>query len=237
MPSDGFSNNRMTSLFIPDLPVPPRPADSETDTAGVVRHLSHELRQPLSTIETAAYYLLMILRNHPDPRVAAQLEKIQSSVQQTNWILSDAVHFLNATPSNPDWVDLTEVIADALSEDDLASGVELDWTDTCQVPLVRVDLAQAQHMIRSVLSVFRQLAQEQQVLLSYFRDDNWAVLECRCLCSRPCGDLFEPFSPHLPAGSGLALASARTIAEAHGGTATSTELHGELTLRVKLPAC
>jgi signal transduction histidine kinase len=45
--------------------------------------------------------------------------------------------------------------------------------------------------------------------------------------------LFEPFSPHLPGGSGLALASVRRIAEAHGATLdASFTPRGDLQLRI-----
>ncbi len=61
------------------------------DTASVVRHLAHELRQPLSTIEASAYYLKLVLEDQ-NSGATRQLDRIEQMVHQISWILSDAVH-------------------------------------------------------------------------------------------------------------------------------------------------
>jgi hypothetical protein len=53
-----------------------------------IRTLAHELRQPLSTIESIAYYLTLILPE--DEKVREQLERIQMLVEQSNWMLNSA---------------------------------------------------------------------------------------------------------------------------------------------------
>jgi len=58
------------------------------DTEPVMAHLAHELRQPLSVIETCAYYLTLILPAG-DLKARAQLEKMRCQVEQANRILSD----------------------------------------------------------------------------------------------------------------------------------------------------
>jgi signal transduction histidine kinase len=207
--------------------------------AAVVRHLAHELRQPLSTIETSAFYLQMILQSHPDPRVSAHLERIQNSVEQLDWILSDSIHYLCGCAARPQAIDLTEIISDTLAERSFAGAVELDW-HYCEVrPLVRVDLSQAQHLVRTALYVFRQVARSEQPVSLVLEDDGEYVL-LAVSCESPqwegdCEAVFEPFSPHLPSGSGLALASVRRIAQTHGGFAWVSREAGALTLRVRLP--
>ncbi len=210
------------------------------DVNAVVRHLSHELRQPLSTIEAAAYYLAMVVPT-ADIRVRQQVEKIQQMVCQTNWILSDAIHFLQAAPPRFQPIDLCESISQAIAE--LASRDTVSWV--CrggpETHLVRADPAQAQHLVRTVLAVFRQIAHEYQTL-TLSVESSESELRLRCVCARTnlgagqLSDLFEPFSPHLPAGWGLALSSVRRIAEVHGGKA---ELRAEgdagVSLTVSLP--
>src|SRR5258708_8339766 len=56
----------------------------------VLRHLAHELRQPLSTIESTAFYLGMILPE-TESRARQQVDKLQRLVQQVNAILSDTL--------------------------------------------------------------------------------------------------------------------------------------------------
>jgi nitrogen fixation/metabolism regulation signal transduction histidine kinase len=92
-----------------------------------------------------------------------------------------------------------------------------------------------------VLTVFRQIARnENPISLSLFRAGGEAVLKCssnasELLCER-CEDLLLPFTPHLPAGAGLALASVQRIAEAHGGRVAIRAANGVLTLEVILKA-
>ena len=52
--------------------------------------LAHDLRQPLSNIETIAYYLSMILPPG-DAKIQAQLARIRELVEQSNSILSSAL--------------------------------------------------------------------------------------------------------------------------------------------------
>ncbi|MBI3681997.1 MAG: HAMP domain-containing histidine kinase [Acidobacteria bacterium] len=211
-----------------------------SDTIAVVRHLSHELRQPLSTIETSAYYLKLILPKS-DARVAHQLDKMEQMVHQMSWILSDAVHYLQAAPPRPEWVDLCELISEPLVAEAMEDRVELDWKESPAPVLVHLDPAQAGHLVRTIVSVFRQLASSgRPVKLSFYRDGDQAALECACevaqpLCDRT-EDLFQAFTPHLPAGSGLSLASVRRIAEAHGGSARLSCENGVLKLEILLPA-
>jgi len=231
-----------SSLLYAPTPSTPYEMNGAGETGEVVRHLTHELRQPLSTLETSAYYLKLILAGK-DSRVDSHLEKMQQLVQNMSWILSDAVHYVQAARPNPQCVDLTELISEALANQPQAGQpVELDWTESSDAPLVQMDPGQAQHMVRVLLSVFRQIARKDQpVYLSFYRSGEQAVLECSSvaspeLCER-CEDLLLPFTPHLSAGAGLALASVQRIAEAHSGSVQIRASRGILALEISLPTC
>ncbi len=55
----------------------------------VLRHLAHDLRQPLSGIESIAYYLEMVLAD-AEPEIGQHCQRLRRMVQQANWILNDA---------------------------------------------------------------------------------------------------------------------------------------------------
>ncbi|MBK5294679.1 MAG: hypothetical protein JJE04_23735, partial [Acidobacteriia bacterium] len=61
----------------------PSAVPSGYEAASVVRHLTHELRQPLSTVESIAYYLQMVTPRQ-DLKTQHQLEKLQQLVEQMN---------------------------------------------------------------------------------------------------------------------------------------------------------
>ncbi len=56
-------------------------------TPAALDELVHEIRQPLSVIESLAYYLELTV---PDEKVRFHLERIQAMVAQTNRILEHA---------------------------------------------------------------------------------------------------------------------------------------------------
>ena len=56
------------------------------DATDTLRSIAHELRQPLSTIESIAYYLSLVLPRDGG-RVHEQLTQVQRLVEQSNWII------------------------------------------------------------------------------------------------------------------------------------------------------
>lgn len=217
----------------------PRQGDVELAPSAVVRHLCHELRQPLSTIESSAYYLQMVLQ--AETRTEKELERIQEMVRQVDWILMDVVHYLQATTPRTQWVDIVEIVSSAVTASARYRPIDLEWADTMSSTLVLVDPGQAEHLVRTLLAMYRQVAgPERGIGLSLSRQGDKVQIEFRSEADekvlQSAEDLMTPFTPHLPAGTGLALASARRIAEANGGTARVRVEKNELIVEVRLPA-
>lgn len=185
----------------------------------VVRHLSHELRQPLSTIESIAYYLGMVLPG--EEKITLQLERLRYLVDQMNWSLSDAVHLLQAAPTNPQLLDLHELVSEVLAERASLDGPRFraDFAET--EALVEMDAGQASHMIRGLLLALGELPGEQDIMVRTAVSDGRVRLEVQVpRAEAPAGNLenwFDPLPEKLPGGV-LSLACARRIAQAHRGT-------------------
>ncbi len=189
------------------------------DAAGIVKQIAHELRQPLSTIESIAYYLDLILPRD-DVRARKQLGRLQGLVEQSNWIVSNAVHYMQASTPVPQYLDLAELLTSAASESALEPTPLMEFGEPAA--LVRLDPGQALHLFRNLLTFFRNIGLPGEEV----RVTAWKVAEAISirfhstvpgyeLCDVE--SLFVPFSPSLPAGSGLSLASVRRIVEAHDG--------------------
>ena len=78
-------------------------------------NLAHELRQPLSTIESIAYYLELALPN-ADPRVLEQLTRLRHLVAQSGWMISDSLALSQEPDSRPEAIDLDELLSEFVLE-------------------------------------------------------------------------------------------------------------------------
>jgi signal transduction histidine kinase len=210
------------------------------EPATVVRHLRQELRHPLSTIESIAAYLDMVLPR-TESKARRQLGKLQEEVHQIQWVLADAAHFLQNAAPNTHLLDLTEVVARNLSEWNPVDGAGLSFALQPDLPLVHLDLEQMQHLLRNIVAFFRRIsAPGRSVHLETLRAGERVVLRIMSTSLEYSAEdvepLFEPFGERFPAGTGLALASARKIAEAHGATIEMTsEPPHSLTLLISFP--
>src|ERR1700676_2954492 len=92
--------------------------------ADVMRAVAHELRQPLSTIESIAYYLKLILPSD-DENVRYQLHQLRRLVEQSSGILWSGVQLTESSPFAPQAVDLEELILGAISSHDSPPQLDL----------------------------------------------------------------------------------------------------------------
>jgi nitrogen-specific signal transduction histidine kinase len=168
-------------------------------------HVAHELRQPLSNIESIAYYLTLVLPRN-DEKVQEQLARIRQLVEQSNWILSSGLRLAAPTPPAPEPVDFEELITEVVSF--ASSHVNLRLEFAGDLPLLRLDQRQGRELVETLLMLVRPLATDASpAVLRTSRSGAGALLE-----------VLAPSEAALGAGSELCIESARQIAQAHGGT-------------------
>jgi signal transduction histidine kinase len=206
----------------------------------LLRLLAHELSQPLSAVESIAYYLEMALPEEASG-LRPHLNKLALLVEVANAMLRDAVHCVRPTSGNPQLLDIHQLLQAELSS----------WTDAdawCTVGTddaparVLIDRVQAPRLLRNLIVTARRLlAPPAQFLhLREWRDSGEWILQLRIPgrdhSRQQLRDLFDPFAPQLAPGCGLALTAARRIAEAHGGSLDASPGDGGgLLLTLRLP--
>lgn len=183
------------------------PADS------LVSQIAHELRQPLSTIESIAYYLDMVLPRS-ESKARRQLAKLQQLVEQSNWILSNAVHLANPTTVVRQPLDLEEWITKTASESGLSAEGQVRFSFCDSLPLVPLDPGHTHDLLSNVFMLYHQVATAAHpVLVRTSTTDEEVVAEFLCTApARGSGGISE-----LPAGVSLSLASLRQQVVAQGG--------------------
>lgn len=209
----------------------PESVDSNLPAKDVIRHLTHELRQPLSALESIAYYLQLTVASGGGADVSAHVHRLQQMVDNANWVLSDVLHLLQMAPPNPSVVDIEELLAEVVNESWAAEGLTVHTEVPEEFPDAWVDAEQLRHLLRSVLQFLRRTMEEpREVILIGSIQPGAIHVEFRATAPTVVPDLvFNPLE-------GNQLLTCRRIAENNAGRFhVFQDPGGWLSLRLQLP--
>jgi K+-sensing histidine kinase KdpD len=184
---------------------------SEHSREHVLRAIAHEIRQPLSTIESIAYYLSLTLPDSDKHR--EQLARVQQLVEQSNWILSNGLGLADPRPAEPETVDIEELITQTIAARPGSIDPPIHCELAAALPLVRLDPGYGRALIENLLALFRQLATEAHPV--ELRTGTGATGVAIEMSTRAPG--YRSIAS-LPPGSALSLDCAGRIAAMHGGS-------------------
>src|ERR1700730_11313523 len=123
--------------------------------------IAHELRQPLSAIESIAYYLKLVLPQDGSSG-RAQAARLQELVEQSNWILTCALQLADPSPLATELLDLdklvTQIVTARLLHDHPHDTFRLELA--CGLPLVRLDPGRARNLLENLLMLFEQVSSD-----------------------------------------------------------------------------
>ena len=132
----------------------------EAAAPDVMRVIAHELRQPLSTIGSIAYYLTLILPR-ADEKVHEQLARLQQLVEQSSWILTNGQHLTDNPRFAPEQLDIEEVIIECIAARAGAGDVPVQLELAGDHPLILADPALVRALMENLLTLFRLVSTEQ----------------------------------------------------------------------------
>jgi two-component system, OmpR family, sensor histidine kinase KdpD len=184
----------------------PAPSDA------VLRAVAHEIRQPLSTIESLAYYLGLVVPRQDD-KVHEQLARLQQLVEQSNWILSSGLHLVDALEIAPELIDIEELITQSVVARG-SGGISVALDLPGNLPPVRLDPNLARALFANLLILFRQVSKDTYPLSLRLSAASGGRVSLEFFTPAP-GYRSEAM---LGPGSTLSLDCARRIIEAHGGS-------------------
>ena len=208
----------------------PETVDSNLPAKDVLRHLTHELRQPLSALESIAFYLQMTVGGGPSD-VSAQVERLQQMVDNANWVLSDVLHLLQMAPPKPEAVVVEELMEEVLTEAWASEGLVIEAEMAEDLPAVSADLEQTRHLFRSVLHFLRRSVDEPRTVTIAAHVAGAVHISFRAFAPQVViASLFHPLE-------GNQLLTCRRIAENNiGHFSAEKDDAGWLCLRLDLPA-
>lgn len=208
----------------------PETVDTNLPARDIIRHLTHELRQPLSALESIAFYLQMTAADRPAD-IVAQVGRLQQMVENANWVLSDVMHMMQMAPPHAVAVDAAEVMDEVLAEGWVVEGLRVRAECAAEMSAAWVDPEQFRHLLRSLLYFLRRrTAAPGEVELFCGETEGRLRMEARAIAPGVvAADVFHPLEPNQ-------LFTCRRIAENHGGRFTAENREGgELRLQLELP--
>ncbi|HLH40174.1 MAG TPA: hypothetical protein VKX39_13575 [Bryobacteraceae bacterium] len=179
-------------------------------SADILRTMAHELRQPLSTIESIAYYLALVLPPE-DEKVHQHLDRIQRLVEQSSWIVTSAQQLAEPVRISVQPVRIDRLVEEILAERSTA-GDAAETEIQSGLPAVNLDPAMARALLINLLTLFRCIAKPGFPPQLTLRADDVVTLELAT------GAIGYKSESSLGPGATLSLESARRMVAAHGGS-------------------
>jgi signal transduction histidine kinase len=206
----------------------------------LVGSIGHELRNPLSVMETSVY----ILRGKvPDEEgIRRHLDRIGDQLRAANGIITNRLDIIRDRPVSQQPVALAAVLEEAAGAVALPEAVALDRGDLAALPAIRGDALQLRQVFVNLLENAAQAASPAGSIWVRGSVVPGAV-QVAVEDSGPGVDqavqarLFEPLITTRDRGVGLGLALVKRIVERHGGSvAYQRGAAGGACFTVRLPA-
>jgi len=192
--------------------------------------IAHELRQPLSAIESIAYYLSLVLPRDSRP-ARAQASRLQQLVEQSNWILASALLLADTTSPAPQPLNLEELITQTVTTRAGHGDPPIYLDLTGGLPLVKLDPGRGRALLENLLTLFRQLSNDlHPVRVTTLAEEGGVSLG---IATASPGYRSEA---SLGPGCSLSIQSARRVVEEHGGSfSIHVDAASGISLKVVLP--
>lgn len=207
-----------------------RPLTVQADQQELLRHLAHELRQPLSGIESIAYYLDMVLAAE-STEIQTQCSRLRRMVQHAHWLIEDAALALRLEGAGTQPVCLEDPWLRIGTE--WALHEERNLEICVAEPLRQALLPEllARPFCHHVLTFFRGVAQARDpIRISLVNEGSFVRLDIRAEVRGEMDDLLRTIDPP-PPGSGV-----RRFVTHCSGLLQAQADEATLTLTVHFPA-
>ena len=114
--------------------------------------VAHELRQPLSVINNAAYFLGIMLKDIADEKVKQYLGILEKEVKRANRMINDLLDFARVPMPTLTKCVVNQVVEEARSEVDIPANIELKKELKEDITAIHADFDQIQRMCMNIIT-------------------------------------------------------------------------------------
>jgi two-component system sensor histidine kinase AtoS len=202
--------------------------------------VGHDLRNPLTGISGAAYYLKMKLGPKAEKRMIQMLEIIEKDIQYSNKIITELMDYsreirLELTETTP-----KSIIAESISLIRISEKVQLA-DSTLNEPKIKIDIDKMKRVFANFIkNAVEAMPQGGKLTISSRASSNnveFMLIDSGVGMAKEVSEkIWTPFFTTKAKGMGLSLAICRRIIEAHQGKISVESIVGEgTTFTITIP--
>ena len=184
--------------------------------------VAHELRNPLSVIKNAIYYLNMLKIGDDNSDIKENMDIISSEIESSDKIISDLLEFSRIKKTIIESADINSIIKETIDRLTVPKNIGLIAQLGENLPLVDVDSQQMQQVFYNLATNAMQAMEKggnltisssssNEYITVSFKDTGCGIPE------KNLKKIFEPLFSTKIKGTGLGLSVVASIVEGHGG--------------------
>jgi PAS domain S-box-containing protein len=206
----------------------------------VAAQVAHDLRNPLTAINTNLFYLSEAFRDKVDEKVKESIKTMQAAVSHANKIVEDLLEYSRPTELKVKGLPLRPIVNDTIGSMEIPSDVKLNVRIPASAK-VDGDASKLMRVFRNViLNAVESMPKGGELeiasdvrgdkVVTTIRDTGEGIREADM------AKLFTPFFTTKARGLGLGLSICKRLVEAHGGTIEVKSRPGQgTTVSIVLP--
>lgn len=203
--------------------------------------VGHDLRNPLTSINTAIYLLDSMLDENVNKEVRLAIDTMKKSIDHANRIIEELLEYSRGTLAETKVERLKPLIQSAIDRLRVPKNVEI-YMDVPNDLIADVDASKIQRVFENLIkNSIDALPKGGKISIIGSSDDVRVWVEVvdngMGIKKKDLANMFKPLFTTKPKGMGLGLPICKRIIEAHGGSISIESKYGEGTkVRVELPA-